>query len=607
MYLIQIKLITTTILFFIIFITGCSTIDAPSTTSQIKTSEQKLLDLYNLAQHSSTPESETYQLQASKILSALNRTEEAQTILQNLSKRNLPIALTVEYALQHASIYLKQFNPSQALAVLDKYHDALTKHNNASYIKTVFLKARAYELQGEYSRSAQQLISITNFIDSNDILNQQEQIWSLLTRASKKQINQTMNTYIHSKTTVGWMKLANIIKLNKENLDKQQLSLAQWKQQWVNHPAAINLPNELQLLDLITNSRPSKITIFLPLNGKNLLAGRAIRDGFMAAYYTALSEHGYTPSITIIDSSINTNFLPIYEQAIKSNPDLIIGPLEKQKVQQLLSIPDLTIPTLALNYSVSHESKHNLFQFGLSAEDEAKQVAQQAWKHGHKYALILHPDTPWGTRIATAFQQEWENIQGIVLNTRSYHENKNYLSSIKALLNIDQSETRAKAIKHLAKEAITYTPRRRNDVDFIFIVATPEQARQIKPTLAFYFAETLPVYSTSHIYSGVSNSQLDRDLNNILFCETPWMLQPNTHKLKQTINHTWPETANKYGRLYALGIDSYSLASRLKQFELVPSHRFHGATGILSIDDQGYIYRTLNWATIRRGKITPIK
>lgn len=607
MFLIHIRPIVINIILCVIFITGCSTTNQPSPISATKHPEQKLLELYNLAQHSSSPESEKYQLQASIILSSLNRTEEAQTILQNLARRNLPNALTVEYAVQHAAIHLKQFNASQALAILDKHHYLITKHNNESYLKATRLRANAYELQEEYSNSAQQLISITHLTADNDRPNQQEKIWSLLTRASIEQINTTINKHPNSTTTIGWMTLAKVIKQNKDNLDKQQLSLKQWKQQWANHPASITLPNELQLLDSITSSRPHKITIFLPLNGKNIFAGRAIRDGFIAAYYTALSENGYTPSITIIDSSISTNFLSMYEQAIEAQPDLIIGPLEKQKVQQLLSIPNIKIPTLALNYSINNEHKRNLFQFGLSAEDEAQQVAQKAWENGHKYALVLHPNTKWGMRIAAAFQQEWENMQGVVLDTKSYHEDTNYSNAIKALLNINQSEQRAKSIKRLAQETINYTPRRRQDVDFIFIVATPEYARRIKPTLAFHFAETLPVYATSHIYSGVSNSQLDRDLNNILFCETPWMLQPNTNKLKQTIHNAWPETADKYGRLYALGVDSYHLASRLKQFELVPSHSFQGTTGMLSIDNQGHIYRALTWAKMHRGKITPIK
>ena len=120
----------------------------------------------------------------------------------------------------------------------------------------------------------------------------------------------------------------------------------------------------------------------------------------------------------------------------------------------------------------------------------------------HKTSLILTPGSGWGQRIASAFNEEWQQLGGTVLESAYFDSEKSYSNAIRELFDIDSSEQRAKRMRAVLAKNIEFTARRRSDVDFIFIVATPKQARQIKPTLAFHFAGKVPVYATSHIYSG---------------------------------------------------------------------------------------------------------
>jgi hypothetical protein len=144
-------------------------------------------------------------------------------------------------------------------------------------------------------------------------------------------------------------------------------------------------------------------------------------------------------------------------------------------------------------------------------------------------------------------------------------------------------------------------------MDFIFIIGTPKQARQIKPTLAFYYVGTTPIYSTSHIYSGKEDPLLDRDLDGIIFSETPWMLGSSEKSLKSTIKQFWPSNADRFGRLYALGVDAYHLFPRTKQLALIPGSKINGETGSLTMNTSGQIIRELHWAKIIRGNITRIQ
>ena len=116
----------------------------------------------------------------------------------------------------------------------------------------------------------------------------------------------------------------------------------------------------------------------------------------MAAYYEAKAAGDQTPKIRIIDTSNNTNFRALYNKASLQGADFIIGPLEKQHVQTLQNSGPLTTPTLALNYSSQDISTKQLYQFGLSAEDQARQTAEKAWLSGHKNSLVLTPSTNWG-------------------------------------------------------------------------------------------------------------------------------------------------------------------------------------------------------------------
>jgi len=104
------------------------------------------------------------------------------------------------------------------------------------------------------------------------------------------------------------------------------------------------------LLQQIWNRRPTHIALILPLQQAT---GNAIQEGFLSAYYQALDISREVPRISVYDSSNVTSVYGIYDEAVASGADLVIGPLNKQLVNQLAELPELPIKTLALNYSDS--------------------------------------------------------------------------------------------------------------------------------------------------------------------------------------------------------------------------------------------------------------
>ncbi len=133
----------------------------------------------------------------------------------------------------------------------------------------------------------------------------------------------------------------------------------------------------------------------------------------------------------------------------------------------------------------------------------------------------------------------------------------------------------------------------------IFLAATHRSARSIMPAFKFHHAGDLPVYSTSHVYTGKINRELDRDLNGLIFCDLPWVLQ-NDSPLAKAFSKNWPQQEN-LTRLFALGIDAYHLIYNLDYLKNNDYAFYDGQTGNIQLDDHNRITRKLLWAKFKNG------
>jgi hypothetical protein len=295
-----------------------------------------------------------------------------------------------------------------------------------------------------------------------------------------------------------------------------------------------------------------------------------------------------------------------YQRAIAAGAQMVIGPLHKDAVQSLLQSGSLEVPVLALNQTETgvHPS---LYQFGLAPEDEARQVAERARWDGHSGAVALIPEGAWAERVYSAFAARWTELGGAILEVQRFPAQQvDFGAIIQSLLNLDDSHNRERALTRLLGRALEFEPRRRQDADFVFLLARPQEARQIKPQLRFHHAADLPVYTTSYGYAGHVDENRDQDMNGIRFCDMPWILaaEETQPRLHAELARHWPADLQRNPRLYALGIDAYQLLPFLQQ----PGLRYlNGVTGVLSVDQDLRIHRELRWAQMRRGRPMPLE
>ena len=213
---------------------------------------------------------------------------------------------------------------------------------------------------------------------------------------------------------------------------------------------------------------------------------------------------------------------------------------------------------------------------------------------------MLAPDSSQGARIGSYLKYFWERNQGTLLETQTYSLNQSdFSSTIKNLLNINESEFRYDQLRHIIP-SVQFVPRIRKDAQIIFLNAYDAVARSLIPQLKYFRAGAIPVYATPHIYGGLPAPEQDQDLNGIIFCDIPWLFESTYQgplSLK-ALQSTWQQFPNNYLRLMAMGIDSYNVIAHLDKLDTI---QYFGATGHLLLTRGNRIKRNLVCAQFTDG------
>ena len=347
-----------------------------------------------------------------------------------------------------------------------------------------------------------------------------------------------------------------------------------------------------------------KVALLLPLQGPLAKQGNAVLDGFLAAYYQTKNNGGAVPLIQIYDTSSTTNITKLYETAIEQGANFVVGPLTKSDVSSVVEDADINVPTLVLNQITDQKKSDNLYQFALSPENEAQSIAGTAAGLGYHQALVISSAGAWGEGIANAFISQWTSLNGTVTQTMYFNNDQSIKIAVADLLNVTQSNARHVALQKLFNEKIAFSPRRRADVDVIFINALPTQARQIVPYLSFYYAGNLPTFATGQLYNGIPNVNRDKDLDGVQFPIMPWEIAPSEMggAYRDMFQVLWKNNFNENSLLYAFGIDAYTLMTQIETKQAFPSTGIMGNTGTLFLNQNQLIKRGLLWAQFQNGQ-----
>jgi len=403
-----------------------------------------------------------------------------------------------------------------------------------------------------------------------------------------------------------WLDLAVSARARLIDDPELQRSLAQWRQrQGIEAEVADDLYQWIAAWRQ-TLPMPESVSVLLPGDGPLARAGEVLREGLLAAWLQmsrdrrpALDFHylGNEP-----DAAVGAWF-----EARERGSDFVIGPLARNQVGALLTLPDLALPTLLLNRPAEDGAlpvpARPIAMLALPPEEEAELAAVRALVNEFDRAVVVAQQSDFGRRVADRFGETFRLGGGQVMARTEYVAGEfDHTETLEALLEIDRSRERIARLEQVLGSDIASEPRRRTDFDLVFLAARGGDGRQIMPQLRFLGVEPRPVYATSDIWPG---GNVGGDLDGIQFPVAPWMLQegePARQRLRAERLYPGLVGDPTLSELHALGRDAFALVPWMSMMKRDPMLYFAGNVGRLRLANGVVLERDLPWARIEEGR-----
>lgn len=530
-----------------------------------------------------------------------NLRQDAAALLLNAANASAPRA--AQLRLQAAEVYVAEGRPDLATPILSALDEKLLNHDErARYRRTSaialiamqdyagadrVLTSRPLQSWEDYSLIAQACAGLDNHscaadawiqaslklgLDAGELPDDiHDRIWRHLS-AARTGPKVFSHRYHHA-----WWSLQQAVR-EAGSITAQRAAWQSWQTYNPSHPANIRPPRALEQLK---NYQPPSMAVMLPLSGDLGDAGRAVRDGFVAAYLGESTAE--RPSVRFYDTGLE-DIGSVWEKILTGGHDVAVGPLIKPNVDRFAQLSAAAeLPRLSLNYLTRPDDNFGgLFQLGIAIEDEARSLVTHMLLAGHHQIMILHSEAAWSRRAAAAFTAQWP----FPVTTRGFENIKGLTEAVGTAMLTEQSEQRRSKIQRLIGEQLEFLPRARKDLDAIVALTSNVESQALVPALRFHFGDHLPVYATSQ---ALRQGEADA-LSGFHMTELPILTETGFDKLKAS----FPLGEGNLTELYALGYDAYRVGTWLPLIETESQISIPGASGYLWLEGNGTFRRELD-------------
>ncbi|MDX2319507.1 MAG: penicillin-binding protein activator [Moritella sp.] len=573
---------------------------APDVLTQIDQPAQYYIDKIALA---NKPQVISWQLLSARALIAEGHSQPALDILLSVERNPLSKQQLFEVALIRSEAYLLEKRYQDAANVLN-FNPTLDTAEQAHWQRYYLLNAIIAELLNNNAKAVAYRVTLNDFLDAELHSTNNSHLWQLVSVIPLAELQSlTLRFNTESPTLAGWYQLAALAQQYRTEPQLLIDHLQTWKTAYPQHPAWNGFPAELVKAMAITPYAPSKIAVLAPLTGKSAVAGKAIRDGMLSAYYQ--DDAAKSIDLRFYDTAA-LSADELYLQAIDDGADFVVGPLLKSNLTKVLPLVK-DVPLMSLNKLPAAEiqTAENIYYFSLSSNDEAIAAAKKMHHDGIKQPLVLAPNNRTGERLSAEFTKQWQSLTKGSSETYKYKSRSDMQKTVTSLFSVTSSNQRISLMQNLVGADVKAKTRSRRDIDAIYIIATPSEAMLAIPyiiTTQNPYAQQVAVYASSRTHGNNLSKSQSRDLNGLIFSDMPWLLNPD-RELKQQTLALWPNMSKIQQNLFAMGYDSFQLIPNVLQLRNFPNLRLAGQTGILYINDEGIIEREFSWAKYRSGKI----
>ncbi|RWR01048.1 penicillin-binding protein [[Pantoea] beijingensis] len=330
-----------------------------------------------------------------------------------------------------------------------------------------------------------------------------------------------------------------------------------------------------------------------------------------------VSEIATAPASNLDVKVYDTSAQPLPQllaQAQQEGATLVVGPLLKNDVEQLAA-SQTPLNVLALNEPGNIQNHPNFCYFALSPEDEARDAAHHIWEQGKRVPLLLVPRSSLGDRVSTAFAQEWQKLGGSMVQQQKFGSTAELKQGINSgagislngtPVNVQSAQSQDVSIAGLtipAPQSSEPAPASSGSVDATYIVATQDELQLIKPMIAMRVSSrsNVSLYASSRSFQAGAGPDYRLEMEGLQFSDIPLLTGANPSLMQQAAR----SFNNDYSlvRLYAMGIDAWTLANHFSEMRQLPGFQMNGNTGNLSATQDCVINRKLTWSQYRQGQI----
>jgi len=501
-----------------------------------------------------------------------------------------------------AQIYTELKQPLYALSALFKAKRLDNADLNTSQYKLGLKRAAALEVLQNWPSVVRERIKLDSLLPLDRLADNQSQLWQAIQNLTDPEVSFLQKN--PDPVLKGWLSISSILRSKSATISMQLNAFKQWQARHPLHPAAGTPPEDFVVIEELDQTKLNKIAIILPMTGRLSLASRAIIDGFLAAYYQIKDAN--KAQLIFINSDDYQDIGAALNEAYAQDVDVVVGPLSKSSVAQLSRF-NLEKPVIALNQLETSAKHPNLHYFSLTSADDILELISFAKQEGATNAGILSLTDPWALRQADEFKQigEQENIN-IVSNIEFNNKPKERETAIKELLLINESQQRKKLIERTLNQKVSSIDRPRQDLDYLYFVGHLTDAKQIRPSLDYYYANdnNIPILASHSINNQTPDKNTKKeDIERILFTEVPALTRANS--LLDPVSSKVSKNILK--RLQAMGADAYLLANRYWVFHKLPQARISANTGLITLDELGVFRKRPELVMFKSGRLINAK
>lgn len=536
-----------------------------------------------------------WELLAARSLLQSGDTQQASAINQQLSKEAITPRKKQEQRLLEAMLQQKLGKTAEALQLASNLD--LRPLDNDATAAAYDVRASLLASKGDAIGAFNNLLLLEPYLNDAGKADNHVRIRDLLLTVAPGTLRGAISKPAPDVRT-GWLELA--VLMQTATGDGLAAQYQQWLQRYPDHPAqSLKLvaepakPDQSGSASTVSAGLPARTAVLLPLTGPLAANSEALRNGMLTAY----KEAGMQGDLRFYDSNA-TPIPALYQQLQQDKAELIIGPLLKDQVEALLAL-NPKVPVLALNEPDGKMARPDIFYYSLAPTADAAETAIHIKQENHRLPLVLVPQGAQGQKIADSFAASWKQLTGSSPVIARYSDRQSLQTVLRQAMGVDASQQRINEIQQSVGQKVFGQPFNRQDVDAIYVYASPLEAGIIRSFIDITQSPFVPAptyYLNAKGNPGFNNSGVAQSVAGMQVGDMPWMTD-TTQPLRDKVMALWPQQNNDLMRFFAMGYDALMIANNLQPLS-AQAQTLDGLTGRLSLDAQGTVHRQLNWHKI---------